>query len=307
MKNQYVLVVLFTLVVNILYSQIEDDFEDYTVGEPVNADWWLDNCGGTGPGCELMSSDTYAHWGNKSGYIPGDGTTDVVADHGNKIFSLWYAQYFLYIPEGKEARIRIWDRVPVAFGNPVMGDIYFNPQNTTPGEGFIDNIPGGPYTFSFEHSTWFYIYIKVDIFSGISLATCEIRINSTTVVPDGTPFTDAIGTIPQSYGGLEFESVSNLNEVYIDDVYFGEDQEGCYGINESDFLTISIFPNPVSNILIIKAKEVTEQVKIYDVVGQLLLSKNNSNEIDVSNLPSGIYLLCFKNGRNIGFQKFIKE
>ena len=68
---------------------------------------------------------------------------------------------------------------------------------------------------------------------------------------------------------------------------------GSVGINENRFSDnlIKLYPNPVSNILRIETNELNaiSDVKIYSIQGVLLLN-SKENQIDVSLLPSGIYI-----------------
>jgi hypothetical protein len=72
---------------------------------------------------------------------------------------------------------------------------------------------------------------------------------------------------------------------------------------------IKVYPNPVSDILnITSEKVVIESVSVYSLAGQQLISPTeNFENIDVSSLSEGIYLLEIytENGRQV--QKFIKE
>lgn len=52
---------------------------------------------------------------------------------------------------------------------------------------------------------------------------------------------------------------------------------------------ISLFPNPVSNTLLVSQK--VEKIKVYNTLGQLVLKDYNKNSIDVSGLPQGIYFV----------------
>ena len=64
------------------------------------------------------------------------------------------------------------------------------------------------------------------------------------------------------------------------------------GINENPQTTsFSLYPNPVSNILHIETgnDNITPEVNIYSIQGVLLI-QTKDNRIDVSSLPSGIYI-----------------
>ncbi|MBT6686683.1 MAG: T9SS type A sorting domain-containing protein [Bacteroidetes bacterium] len=73
---------------------------------------------------------------------------------------------------------------------------------------------------------------------------------------------------------------------------------------------ISIFPNPVNSKLSINNIENIENLIITNSIGQQVveLSNLNSNQIDLSILPSGIYIIQLFNKDNLIFaQKFVKE
>ncbi|MBN2521867.1 MAG: T9SS type A sorting domain-containing protein [Bacteroidales bacterium] len=70
-----------------------------------------------------------------------------------------------------------------------------------------------------------------------------------------------------------------------------------------------IFPNPVSGILTIESIEGTS-VRLYDQTGSLIwnkILKDNETSIDVSNLPSGLYILAVSNGIHSSVQKVIVQ
>jgi hypothetical protein len=56
--------------------------------------------------------------------------------------------------------------------------------------------------------------------------------------------------------------------------------------------SILIYPNPVSTLLNIKTEnpDIIPNVKIYSIQGSLLL-QTKGNQIDVSALPSGVYIV----------------
>ncbi|OFX59629.1 MAG: hypothetical protein A2066_14080 [Bacteroidetes bacterium GWB2_41_8] len=77
-------------------------------------------------------------------------------------------------------------------------------------------------------------------------------------------------------------------------------------------VSFTLFPNPVENILNLKVEEVSfkDTYSIFNLQGALI-SRNtiNSNltQIDVSNLPSGIYIVNVENGTQSYKSKFIKN
>jgi len=79
--------------------------------------------------------------------------------------------------------------------------------------------------------------------------------------------------------------------------------------NQENNNPIRIYPNPVTDVLYIKAQEGTF-VRLYDQTGRLLKDKileDDELSIDVSNLPSGLYILAVSNGIHSSVQKVIVQ
>lgn len=83
-------------------------------------------------------------------------------------------------------------------------------------------------------------------------------------------------------------------------------------LNTTPSLTVStftIFPNPVKNNLNIKTIYQLYNYTVYNIQGQKVMEgyNNTSNSINVSKLPSGIYLLKLRSGNNSQNFKIMKE
>lgn len=66
------------------------------------------------------------------------------------------------------------------------------------------------------------------------------------------------------------------------------------GINENHIFNLSYNPNPVDDLLYIKANDIIERVSVYNLLGQLLINEvKDSNEfsINLSNLPASNYFV----------------
>jgi len=73
-------------------------------------------------------------------------------------------------------------------------------------------------------------------------------------------------------------------------------------------LGFAMFPNPTSTKVTISSKYEVIQIDVYSQVGQLVLSKSESNLIDVSRLNSGIYFVKIRDEKeNSSTQKLIVE
>ena len=83
---------------------------------------------------------------------------------------------------------------------------------------------------------------------------------------------------------------------------------GTLGIDDVSHTTISIYPNPVSEMLYVDSSEPIKTIKIFNKIGQLVRSNSNYNKIDTENMQSGLYIVhvYFENGQS-EIQKLIKE
>ncbi len=85
--------------------------------------------------------------------------------------------------------------------------------------------------------------------------------------------------------------------------------QNTLGLQENDFINnISVYPNPVKNILNFKTEHNISKVEVYDIAGRILSSNSISeNKIDLSNLKTGNYILKLYTEKGIINTKIIKE
>ncbi len=120
-----------------------------------------------------------------------------------------------------------------------------------------------------------------------------------------------------------FENLPNLQTVCVDELNTdltnfiltetGHDVEftiNCPTANtlENTLLNFTIYPIPVADVINIKSKTNIAKIEIFSNLGQLLLSYNHQNSIDISNLSQGLYFVKITdvNG-DFGIQKVIKN
>lgn len=78
-------------------------------------------------------------------------------------------------------------------------------------------------------------------------------------------------------------------------------------VHENNFKnTIQIYPNPVTEKLFIDGLS-NAQIKISNVIGQIIITENNATAIDVSGLNSGIYFARVSSANEQAVIKFIKN
>ncbi len=106
-------------------------------------------------------------------------------------------------------------------------------------------------------------------------------------------------------------SYSN-GDAYSNDFSYVSAQSQTSKLLEIDHTNVTIFPNPCQNVFSIQlSNPATVQLKIYDNTGKLIntLSVRNNQQIDITSLEKGIYILQFmdlKSGANFASQKITK-
>jgi hypothetical protein len=91
----------------------------------------------------------------------------------------------------------------------------------------------------------------------------------------------------------------NLNGVKVPIIIHNEE---ATGIDETENIELSVYPNPAHSSFTVEANETIRQIRLTDISGQTLLLTevdDYQSEINVSNLRSGIYLIEVQTGSGI--------
>ena len=92
----------------------------------------------------------------------------------------------------------------------------------------------------------------------------------------------------------DYQSAPYWNEFtnFIEDDLMSVDE------NEASPIQISVYPNPAKDYVKIEGAEAVE-VQVYNAVGQMVKTIQGSNEINVSGLAEGVYLLRIRNAKGV--------
>jgi photosystem II stability/assembly factor-like uncharacterized protein len=74
--------------------------------------------------------------------------------------------------------------------------------------------------------------------------------------------------------------------------------------------SVIVYPNPTSNVIYLQSNQNIEQINLIDISGKMIhseLVKSNNHQLNLSNLPSGIYFLKIKTGYAIETKKIVKQ
>lgn len=148
---------------------------------------------------------------------------------------------------------------------------------------------------------------EVSIFSGTCNAlTCEGNNDDSngTLQSEITFTTDGLGTNYYILATGFSDSTGELSLTVTGDNLLSTE-------SGSDALDgFSMFPNPATNVLNVAAASTISNVKVYNLVGQVVVNQSVnalSDAIDVSNLKSGAYLVQVTAEGQTGTYKFIKQ
>ena len=79
------------------------------------------------------------------------------------------------------------------------------------------------------------------------------------------------------------------------------------GINQKTDNNLSIFLNPVDNILSINGLLKNSQISIFDINGRLIIDKQIiNNQIDINSFQNGVYIVRVATEQGYLVQKIIK-
>lgn len=97
---------------------------------------------------------------------------------------------------------------------------------------------------------------------------------------------------------------STSGVIVIDSVVFSYD--ALLSTSKVDSLSLSVYPNPVKDILNISIE--VDQVEIYNILGQKIVSLTDVSSVDTSNLKNGSYIVKFISSDGLtATKRFFKE
>lgn len=107
--------------------------------------------------------------------------------------------------------------------------------------------------------------------------------------------------------GVNFVHDNFGGSAYIDNIKINDE---LLAVNDLQKTNIKLYPNPVKDILKINLsdQEKIAEISIYNAAGQQLKTVSKQSEINVENLPKGIYMIDVKTDSDQRHQsKFIKQ
>ncbi|MFT3793256.1 M14 family zinc carboxypeptidase [Flavobacterium sp.] len=176
---------------------------------------------------------------------------------------------------------------------------------------------------------------KWDLEKGYDYTVFEVMpINGNTWIPQCGKYTRIVGETP-AYSGTQSDWVNeeiSLSEYagqiirvrfrlisdfevdydgfYFDDFKVNTLQNSVLSVSHEQVSAFGIYPNPAQDWLHVNTAKADYTVKIFNLLGQLVVSKpkhNGSQSLDVSQLEAGVYLIEMQSGDFTQTQRFLKK
>ncbi len=299
-------------------SEGGDNFDSYSLG-PVSAQapqfrTWSGVDGGAD---DANVTDDEAFSGAQSLLIGDNVLSDIIAlTPSAPINGVYTIEAWSYIPAGKSGYFNMQAALTAegtAWTQALMGgNVYFNCKDddtgnggNTPGEGGVTGLidcTTFDQVFIYPEDEWF----KMTCVYDIDAQTWDMYINDNPAITD---YPLAFGTqVFVELAGLDLYSSSSNNQQYFDDFDFFIGDK-TLGTESFAIENLSVYPNPVKDILNIKSVASVDNVTVYDVLGKVVLQETPgkiSPAINMSNLASGAYLVKVTIGNSSKTIKVIK-
>jgi hypothetical protein len=78
------------------------------------------------------------------------------------------------------------------------------------------------------------------------------------------------------------------------------------GLDDLSFSDIMIYPNPATDKIYVEGAQYIKSIKIYSILGSLEKEVFNTNQVDISEISTGIHLIKVDNG-TVFTKRIIKQ
>jgi len=109
---------------------------------------------------------------------------------------------------------------------------------------------------------------------------------------------------------LGTDSILNTKTVYFDNIYFSMNQGTVLNNDSFNSSIVGIYPNPTSDNLTITSKSIMENVSIYNLLGQEVMSispKAETITINISDFKVGVYVIKATINGVVSTSRIVKE
>lgn len=141
-------------------------------------------------------------------------------------------------------------------------------------------------------------------FPNVNLWYWGVSANAAPVTPLFYDPSDAGGM-----GATDWTPISSITPGFPAFAWHLTDEEKTLDTNNFEANSFSVFPNPVNDVLHIQSNlhEEIHQITLYTLTGQRIKESQKNDQLDLSELPAGIYLVKIETAKGTVTKKVIKN
>lgn len=308
-----------------MFSGLFDDLLIYNRELTPNEVNQIYNFGAT-PICEYNFNNTYNNVNNSYPFVSNSGTSFGLDRNGNLNNAIYInntgtSAFITNLPYGNNPRtIAFWAKLNTiqtpynmtfSYGTADIGKACGGSFNASNVEffGYANNLSASITNGQNEWCFFTYTYdgTNAKIYKNGLLLTTVAKNWNTTANGNLLYLGVGVGGEYVFNGAIDDLKVYNyvLSDMSISNLYNNNT------LSSSDFsqnnLEVALYPNPVQDLLNINVDNAIKSVEIYNIQGQKVLN-STSNEVDMSSLNSGIYLVKITDENNsIATKKVVKR
>ena len=205
-------------------------------------------------------------------------------------------------PIGKSAGSRSWSS---ALGALTPDNLLLSPDIVLPNTGTLklSLLVGATDVNFYEEHYAVYALPTGTVFTGTETALIEETLTSATAKTVTVDLTGYAGQTVKLF--FRHFNCTDQNIFLFDDVLVTQ-TIGMGTANNSTTASVSLYPNPTSDFLNFSGK--VSSVQIFDASGRTVSSsKVSNNQVNVTNLEKGVYIVKFETENGTQTEKFIKK
>ena len=110
------------------------------------------------------------------------------------------------------------------------------------------------------------------------------------------------------YVAIVHFNCTNQFMLNVDDITLYRQYDETHGLDEKPSNTLTVYPNPASDFVLVESTETVNDYEIYNITGAMVCRSQvtaKSFHIDLRGLPNGTYLLQLNQGNRIKTQKLV--
>ncbi|WP_298904204.1 T9SS type A sorting domain-containing protein [uncultured Psychroserpens sp.] len=152
-------------------------------------------------------------------------------------------------------------------------------------DAFVLNLPPGQSIVSHTTNNPI-VLVSFDVSNSPTSGAIEILTNA-------DPIAIGLGGVVDSFYNANIDETTTQN--YYGGIASGQENFMFETLSTEDIelenYTISVYPNPVTDLLHVSSELAIEKLTLYDILGKEILALKNTNNLSVAHLESGSYIL----------------